>query len=129
MADKKDEARFTLQFSRTDPKHLQVIEILNRQGRRSKAPYIVNAILHYENCPEIVDAAHTPALDVKFIEAVFNRLMKEHSVGKPECKADQTDRKPFREPEELQFDDVLEALGQSGIDAFTSAIDEFRKDG
>jgi len=125
MADKKDEARFTLQFSRTDPKHLQVIEILNRQGRRSKAPYIVSAILHYENCPEIVDTAHTPSMDIKFIESVFNRLMKEHSIES--AAPDKPTKKPFREPEELQFDDVLEALGQSGIDAFTNAIDEFRK--
>jgi len=46
MPYKKADARFSLQFNRTDPAHLQVIGILNRIGRRGKAQYIVDAVLY-----------------------------------------------------------------------------------
>jgi hypothetical protein len=48
MTTKKDEARFTIQFNAADPAHRRAIDLLNGLGRRSKAQYIVNAVLRYE---------------------------------------------------------------------------------
>ena len=48
---KRNLGRFCIQFNITDSRHLQVIDILEKQGRR-KAPFIAEAILHYINCNE-----------------------------------------------------------------------------
>ena len=128
MADKITETRFTIQFSRTDPSHLQVAEILNRQGRRSKAQYIVNAVLHYENCSGTPDIQRTSELDVKVIEAVVNRMLMERGnniPGEPPKKA-HVPEKPAPQPEEISFDDALKALGEDGINAIAGTLDLFR---
>jgi len=77
VGNKITETRFTIQFSRTDPSHIQVSEILNRQGRRSKAQYIVNAILHYENCGDTPNMRRVSELDIKLIETVVNRILRD----------------------------------------------------
>lgn len=45
---KKSRERFSIKFNLTDPDHKHVIEVLEKQGARNKAPYIVRAVLHYE---------------------------------------------------------------------------------
>ena len=51
MTDKKDPGKFTIRFNICDPQHKAVIDLLNRQGR-SKAQFLVSAVLHYINCRE-----------------------------------------------------------------------------
>ena len=51
MTDKKDPGKFTIRFNICDPQHKAVIDLLNRQGR-SKAQFLVSAVLHYINCKE-----------------------------------------------------------------------------
>ena len=46
MTDKKDPRKFTIRFNICDPQHKAVIDLLNRQGR-SKAQFLVSAVLHY----------------------------------------------------------------------------------
>ena len=46
MTDKKDPGKFTIRFNICDPQHKAVIDLLNRQGR-SKAQFLVSAVLHY----------------------------------------------------------------------------------
>ena len=72
---KKAGTKFTIQFNQTDPAHLQVAELLNKQGHRGKAQYIVNAVLHYENCDETPDLKRPALIDEKVIEAVVNRIL------------------------------------------------------
>ena len=126
MAKKKAEGKFTLLFSCTNPRHLQVIEILNNQGQRGKARYVADAILHYESCSKTVQVKTAPALDVKAIEAVVTRLLEERTNSATEELKPHT-LKPFREPEEILFDDALETLGQDGLDVISSALSDFRK--
>ena len=129
MADKKADTRFTIQFSQTDPTHLQVAEILNRQGRRSKAQYIVNAVLHYENCSETPHMARTSELDVKVIEAVVNRILMEREKESP-VNEPRTAYSPGRttpKPEGIIFDDALENLGPDGVSAIADILNSFRK--
>ena len=45
---KKLRERFSIKFNLAAPDHKCVIEILEKQGARNKAPYIVRAVLHYE---------------------------------------------------------------------------------
>jgi len=131
MADKLVDTRFTIQFSRTDPTHLQAAEILNRQGRRSKAQYLVNAVLHYENCGETPNIQRLAAFDEKVIEAVVNRILRDREengapapVGPVSVKQTET---RSQSADEVNFDDAVEALGEDGFKAVAGALDMFRK--
>ena len=93
--DKRNLGRFCIQFNVTDCRHLQVIELLETQGRR-KAQYITEAVLHYANCsetPEIRAQTDTSSMRL-LIETVVRELLKkekatpaagkEHEVLPPE---------------------------------------------
>ena len=131
MSGKMAETRFTIQFSRTDPSHIQVTDILNRQGRRSKAQYIVNAVLHYENCREMTNMRRPAGIDEKLIESVVNRILrdKEYSSGDKinDTTALKENKKPISDVEEINYDDALESLGEEGFNAVAGALDMFRK--
>ena len=57
MGGKKDRERFSIKFNENDPAHDAVIRLLEKQGAHSKAQFLVNAVLHYINCPETPDIA------------------------------------------------------------------------
>ena len=132
MADKMVDTRFTIQFSKTDLTHLQVAEILNRQGRRSKAQYLVNAVLHYENCGAMPDAQRPAWFDEKVIEAVVNRILhdrdeKSRNDVVPEVVPQRAKEKMDLPSDEISFDEALDALGQEGFNAVAGVLDMFRK--
>ena len=135
MADKKDRACFTIQFSETDPAHRQVIDILNRQGRRSKASYLVSAVLSYESRTgtPIAQPVSSP-LDMDQVKAIFWQLLEETRAnslepGKPQRKPKQSKTKQAQEPEpeNLRLDAALDVLGEDGLDAVAGALDIFRQ--
>lgn len=74
MGEKKDSFRFTVQFNAGDPSHQQVAAILNEQGRR-KAQFLVNAVTHYMNCPEIPEAAAAPRIDRQTVEQLVREIL------------------------------------------------------
>ena len=131
MYGKKKEAKFTIQFSRDDPQHLQVADILNRQKRYGKAQYIVDAVIHYINFG-LTEAAMRPVrLDEKHIEAVVSRILGDRSVGGaggvpvllPAGRIDEHSEADA----DVVFDDAMDALGEEGFDAIAGALDMFRK--
>jgi hypothetical protein len=130
MGEKVAETRFTIQFSRTDPAHLQVAEVLNRQGRRSKAQYLVNAVLYYENGGG-TQMLRPAVPDEKAIEAVVNRILRDRegfSVDKQPVPMPVSPAKlPAQTAEEIGYDEALEALGDDGINAVVGVMAMFRK--
>ena len=58
MAQKKDRSRFSIKFRENDPAHERTICILESQGQRNIAPFLVNAVLHYVQCSETPDVSH-----------------------------------------------------------------------
>ena len=74
---KKAETNFTFQISRTDPAHLQVVDIFNRLERGFKAQYDVDAVMHFINC----DGARGRLIDEKHIEAVVKRILSDRQVS------------------------------------------------
>jgi len=131
VSGKIAETRFTIQFSRTDPSHIRVAEILNRQGRRSKAQYIVNAVQHYENCGETPDTRRTSELDIKAIETVVNRILRDREENGLDKTNDNTQsdkvKKSIPDIEEISYDDALETLGENGFNVVAGTLDMFRK--
>ena len=132
MYGKKTESKFTIQFSRTDPAHLQVTDILNRQERHGKARYIVDAVTHYLSC----DGSRFPArIDEKHIEAVVSRMLRDwrenvsgsFPVSAPVGSLDEPALLTSTISNEIVYDDALETLGEDGFNAVVNALDTFRK--
>jgi len=117
MTGKKDATRFTIQFSRADPSHRQVTEILNRQGRYGKATYIANTVLHYISCDKKPGERRTGKLDEKLVEAVVARILQNR---------ENTGVAPPSPAVELQYD-ADGAIGAEGISAVVDALEMFRK--
>jgi len=130
MGDTKVGARFNIQLNLKDPDHLQVAGLLNSQGHRGKAQYIVNAVLHYENCEEAKKDQRSARIDEKTIEAVVNRVLHnkmKNNVYAPDDTA--TVKQPDNEPiftEEIYLDDAMDALGEDGFSAISGALAMFR---
>ena len=135
MADKKSDRKFTIQFKRTDPSHLQVADILNGLERFDKAQYVVNAVLHYINREDSPEPARPVRLDEKHIEAVVNRILRDRQesgafVLPVSVPAGKVESSPLRQPpqdDEIIFDDSMETLGEEGFNAIAGALDMFRK--
>ena len=75
MGGKKDRERFSIKFNENDPAHDAVIRLLEKQGPRSKAQFLVNAILHYINCPETPDIAIPQTIDRAVIEEIIAEIL------------------------------------------------------
>lgn len=80
MAKKKDRSRFSIKFNENDPAHETVICLLEKQGPHSKASFIVNAVLHYINCPETPDIPLAPMADKSLIEAVVMEILTQQGI-------------------------------------------------
>ena len=135
MSDKKARMKFTVQFNRRDPSHLQVADILNHQQRYGKSQYIVDAVMHYIEFGLTESVMRPIRLDEKHIEAVVNRILRDRTdsgtgATPVAASAGQTESSPFFQPlfdEEIIFDDAVEALGEDGFNAIAGALDMFRR--
>ena len=75
MGGKKNRERFSIKFNENDPAHDAVIRLLEKQGSHSKAQFIVNAILHYINCPQTPDIVVPQAVDRAAIEEIVAEIL------------------------------------------------------
>lgn len=120
MGEKKDAFRFTVQFNAGDPSHQQVATILNEQGRR-KAQFLVNAVIHYINCPESPEAAAAPKIDRQAVEQLVREIL---SNMQPEAVPAVGEDMPgcdlaITVAEDISFD----AAAMLGEDGFHSLMD------
>ncbi len=122
MPDKNNPGKFTVQFSLSDPCHRQTADILNEQGRR-KAQFIVNAVMHYINCPETPNISQ-PVIDNSLIESIVRRIMEEQQ---PQIK-DNTpqDTRTVKKSQSISFSNAEDVLGADGIAAIKNSMASFR---
>ena len=129
MGKKKISRRFTIQFSRTDPLHIQAANILNQYERFDKAKFVVNAILHYEQCSERY-IERSGKIDEKQIEAAVSRALRESNALGANSKSGsggnmaEKDIQPYSE---ISFDDAMESLGEDGLSDVADALSMFRR--
>ena len=128
MAEKKSSARFSIQFNEHDSRHLQVMAILNAQGRH-KAQYIANAILHYINCnntPAIPqdDAALRQAVEAMVAEILTKRDHPLHAGQEPASGTDAAPKRKIRQSSDIGLDHT--ALDAATIDAINDSLAAFR---
>ena len=125
VAAKKDQFKFTIQFSPGDPHHRQVAELLNGQGRR-KAQFIVNAILHYLNCKETPEISAPASMDYAAVEKVVMQILEQrlsHSKTEPsERTYPSEEQRPICKSDSIRFNEAADALGQDGIDAIMNSL-------
>jgi hypothetical protein len=76
MNNKKSNTRFTIQFNRTDPKHLRVADDLNKQERYGKAQFIVDAVTFYIDQGGKSDSKSPLQISEKHIETIVNRILQ-----------------------------------------------------
>lgn len=122
---KKDPYKFTIQFNGGDPSHIQIAEMLNRQGRR-KAQFLVNAVMHYIHCSE---TPHIPELvmpDTNVIEKVVRRILEEQGKKNESGNNIQKEtRRPIKS-EEIDLGNAEEILGDEGVNAIARTMANFR---
>lgn len=83
MAEKKERGRFTIKLNENDPAHEAAIRLLERQPPRTKAQLIVNALVHYMNCPAAVAAL--PGTGRKNIEKIVLEVLRgQPSITQPD---------------------------------------------
>lgn len=94
VAQKKDRSRFTIKFRENDPAHETTIRILENQGQRNIAPFLVNAVLHYVQCSETPDVSHMlaenpkPLMDKKAIEDIVVGILRQQGIIKEQMQRD-----------------------------------------
>ena len=131
MGGSKEYTRFNLKFNRTDPRHIMAVEFINRQGQRSKAQYIANAVLHYENCGKSPDDGLQAQFNQKIIAIMTARALN-GSVDMAAEKPAAVFTDPIQEnnsvlAEDIIFKDAVKEFGKEGINAITGALDMFRQ--
>lgn len=125
MTKKNSPERFTVKFNPSDPCHQKTVDILNKQGRH-KAQFIVNAVMHYLNCPETPDIPQS-LLDVSLIEDVVRRILE--SQSKEEMKLTVMPSPPertIRQSESISINEAQNLLGEDGIAAIAKSMASFR---
>lgn len=77
MGSKKDPAKFSIRFNAADPHQVEVIDLLNKQGRY-KAQFITNAVRHYIRCSSNPNQLpQTSLTDEQIMRIVQNCLSKQ----------------------------------------------------
>ena len=102
MTDKKDPGKFTIRFNICDPQHKAVIDLLNRQGR-SKAQFLVSAVLHYINCKETPEVSVPVPNQAALEELILAILAKNQSYLK---------KQPEPKPSAAQQDVAISAASE-----------------
>ena len=91
MTEKKERERFSIKFNGKDKSHELVIELLENQPPRCKAQFIVNAVLHYINCPETPDMFPAQPVDKESIRSIVLEILKQQGIE--QCKEDVVEQK------------------------------------
>lgn len=117
MGEKKDAFRFTVQFNAGDPSHQQVAAILNEQGRR-KAQFLVNAVIHYINCPESPEAAAAPKIDRQAVEQLVREILEATPATEGNTSGDIP---PVTASESIPFD-AAAMLGEDGFHSLLNSL-------
>lgn len=85
MGGKKQLGRFTIQFNEADPQQRQVIELLNRQGRR-KAVFLTCAVLAYcgqGTAPAVPPPSPPPSIEPAMIEQIVQKVLRQNTSAVP----------------------------------------------
>ena len=140
MQNKISSTRFTIQFNKNDPKHLRVVDELNKQERYGKAQFIVDAVIYYLDHVVISKSKFSVHIDEKYIESIVNRMLQNRELQI--YKSDSYDNKPliinhntnnYEQPElltkkyeTLEIDDNMTEFSDDTINMIKNTLDMFK---
>ena len=135
MTDKKDPGKFTIRFNICDPQHKAVIDLLNRQGR-SKAQFLVSAVLHYINYKETPEVS-VPVPDQAALEEMILAILAKNQGNlkkqpEPKVAPAQQNADVSAAPESVPPADGAELEqwfgGQDGVASILNSLKMFEQD-
>ena len=125
MVEKKNPYVATVGFNKDDPDHVRVAELLNSMGR-SKAQYIVKAVLAYQNLQE---NGQIPMLSGGQMDYVLLRRMVIQILDERDGKQGQaslSENKQEVEVEEQEENDLLQGFDDRVLDGMMASILAFQ---
>jgi hypothetical protein len=128
LSNKKNFGRFCIQFHTDDPRHLQVIELLEKQGRR-KAHFIAEAVLRNINGSEPINTGPSPDVLRNMVEAIVKECLGTERL--PAQEQHQPDNNPVPErnqceAERLDADTAAETIDPDLRATIKNSIAAFR---
>ena len=81
MAEKKERGRFTLRFNCGDPIHEIAIDLLELQSPRTKAQYVANAVIYYnEHFSQEPQPLNAPSITREAVEAIVKEILRQEGM-------------------------------------------------
>ena len=115
----------TVGFNKTDPDHVRVAELLNSMGR-SKAQYIVKAVLAYQNLQENgkIPMLSGGQMDYELFRRMVTQILDERD-GK-QGQVSLSENKQEAEVEEQEENDLLQGFDDTDLDGMMASILAFQ---
>ena len=87
MGEKKERGRFTLRFNEGDPIHETAIGLLELQSPRTKAQYVANAVVYYnEHFGQEPQPLNASIISKEAVVAIVKEILRQEGT-QPGCRA------------------------------------------
>lgn len=82
MGEKKERGRFTLRFNEGDPIHETAIGLLELQSPRTKAQYVANAVVYYnEHFGQEPQPLNASIISKEAVVAIVKEILRQEGMG------------------------------------------------
>ena len=82
MGEKKERGRFTLRFNEGDPIHEAAIGLLELQSPRTKAQYVANAVVYYnEHFGQEPQPLNASIISKEAVVAIVKEILRQEGMG------------------------------------------------
>ncbi|MBO5239328.1 MAG: hypothetical protein J6B50_11240 [Lachnospiraceae bacterium] len=127
--EKKNPYVTTVGFNKDDPDHVRVAELLNSMGR-SKAQYIVKAVLGYQNMlangGEGLGSPSGSGADYDTVKRMVYQILKELKQDGNELVRDIPQEKTEPEAPQEPEDSILSSLDENAMNGILASIAAFQ---
>lgn len=134
MGEKKERGRFTLRFNEGDPIHETAIGLLELQSPRTKAQYVANAVVYYnEHFGQEPQPLNASIISKEAVVAIVKEILRQEGMGREKAEEQirpvRTEKKPavpviVSDAQEAghasEMDDRMRNLIASTLSAFRS---------
>lgn len=87
MGEKKERGRFTLRFNEGDPIHETAIGLLELQSPRTKAQYVANAVVYYnEHFGQEPQPLNASIISKEAVVAIVKEILRQEGMGQEKAE-------------------------------------------
>ena len=125
MGEKKERGRFTLRFNEGDPIHETAIGLLELQSPRTKAQYVANAVVYYnEHFGQEPQPLNASIISKEAVVAIVKEILRQEGMGQEKAKEQPAAPVMLSTAQEVdddpEMDDRTRSLIASTLSAFRS---------